>query len=323
MKQLTSEALPHKDTLIMSRILSKGLNSAILLMVYIQKIGTTDDQGILKVQPMPKNEVKLSLGGVVTPDEDQLRGDLGVLVVDNNNQPISQAIVSAAGPESPPSCSSDDDGIVLFHNIQAGNYTITASKLDFSSDTQQATVIAVASVSARPSASDSNNTRSFADKTKNTGNEPPGGSSYAILRLSAKTKLQNVKVSPRFIMPKQPGGKDFVPVNGLFAYIPVFSTETENIPSEVEVYVMKNGLITELDSDTKIKIRCQNNFFIYFSSAGNLAKKDTERRFPRDKTGLSIIGPLQIPCEEDAEILIDIWKQNDWISIDPLELVMI
>ncbi|MBS4036125.1 MAG: OmpA family protein [Ignavibacterium sp.] len=119
---------------------------------------------------------------------------------------------------------------------------------------------------------------------------------------------------PTLFTIEQPGASNFVRMHSVYAYLVYFDDETNNIKS-ISRYSIKDGKLCSMSSGNPMRIDCNREGYFYFSHRSDLLTLNQNTYFKKDKSGLPLLGPFDIPCGSDAKIELNIWEQKDWIII--------
>ena len=119
---------------------------------------------------------------------------------------------------------------------------------------------------------------------------------------------------PTFYAPDAPGSGTSVPIEGLWGYVVNFNVRGE--ATSVTAGPFRNGKLANA-AGAPIDIEGDRNSWVYVSHRSDLASLARDRWFKSDRSGLPLLGPIGIPCGEDARVDIDIWRQNDWVVVQP------
>lgn len=121
------------------------------------------------------------------------------------------------------------------------------------------------------------------------------------------------KSSPLFLTTAYPDSHDYVPIDSLIGYLVKFDDDG-NVQS-AERYKLKQGKLISFYTLETVEIDCNQEVYIYFSHRDDLLYLDYGKWLRPNREGLPLIGPVNIPSADNAEIKLTIWNQNDWIII--------
>ncbi len=124
---------------------------------------------------------------------------------------------------------------------------------------------------------------------------------------------------PTFFTPDKPGSTNFVKMHSVFAYVAYFKGEAVDAPDS-GVFTFKDGKLTNFDTGEPASIDCDREAFFYFSHRNGFMKGGKFGLFTKDKSKLPLLGPIRVPCGQNAEIRLDMWSQNDWAIINGKEV---
>lgn len=120
--------------------------------------------------------------------------------------------------------------------------------------------------------------------------------------------------TPKVSVPAQPGSSEQVAPDGLHAYVVTYKKGTSDL-ERVSHFVVRGGHFQLPGGTAPAPMDCDREAFFYFSHRADLASDPSLQaaRFAKDRSGLPLVGPITVPCGQDAELKIDLWQQNDWV----------
>jgi hypothetical protein len=119
---------------------------------------------------------------------------------------------------------------------------------------------------------------------------------------------------PTFSAPEAPGSGTSIPLDGLWGYVVNFNKR--GALTSVTGWPFKNGKLVN-GSGTPVDIEGDRSSYLYVSHRKDLANLARDSWFKADRSGLPLLGPIAIPCGEDARVDLNIWDQKDWIIVQP------
>ncbi len=140
---------------------------------------------------------------------------------------------------------------------------------------------------------------------------PPVSGSRIYLPVHPYAKPQS---SPVLFTIEQPNATNYVRMHSLYAYLVYFEKNNTNIRSLI-CYKIVDGKLCTVSGSQPVLIDCHCEGWFYFSHRDDLLNLSHSTYFKKDRSGLPLIGPIDIPCGSDAKIEFNIWNQNDWIVI--------
>jgi len=119
--------------------------------------------------------------------------------------------------------------------------------------------------------------------------------------------------TPAVRVPEEPGSSTLIAPDGLHAYVVGFKKAGDL--ESVSHFVVRDGHFQLPSGSSPAAMDCDREAFFYFSHRGDLANDAALRpaRFAKDRSGLPLVGPIVVPCGQDAELQVDLWQQNDWV----------
>ncbi len=142
------------------------------------------------------------------------------------------------------------------------------------------------------------------------------------LNTGETTRITVASCRPLFKTPEEPGASRMIPVENLSAY--VVRRDGEGV--SVERYELRGGRLHSLGEGEELEpvsLPRGDRVWMYFTHRFDLNQSlftpaaETQRLFAIGGDGLPLLGPVSIPTgeEEEPEIALDIWRQNDWVCV--------
>jgi outer membrane protein OmpA-like peptidoglycan-associated protein len=120
--------------------------------------------------------------------------------------------------------------------------------------------------------------------------------------------------TPLVYFPEEPGSSNWVLAHSLNCYVIYFRGGGPTLES-VQLCFLKEGRLLDADTRKPFAVHCNRQVWFYFSHRPDLWRRDKDKLFKADRSGLPLVGPICVPCGPEARIKVDIWKQNDWAIV--------
>ncbi len=119
---------------------------------------------------------------------------------------------------------------------------------------------------------------------------------------------------PTFFTIEEPGASNHVRMHSLWAYMVHYVGDTNEI-EQVQRFRMREGKLCSPADDRPVPVECDRVAWFYFSHRDDLLTLDQARFFARDRSGLPLLGPIQVTCGDPARVNLNIWEQKDWVIV--------
>jgi uncharacterized Zn-binding protein involved in type VI secretion/flagellar motor protein MotB len=119
--------------------------------------------------------------------------------------------------------------------------------------------------------------------------------------------------TPTFFTLETPGAANSVRMHSVWAYVAYFKPD-QSLES-LRRFAFHEGKLCAPGTTTPVPLDCDRSFFCYFSHRDDLLSLDRATHFKADKSGLPLLGPLQMPCGPESKVELDMWQQKDWVLV--------